>query len=400
MNYLGGNQVVIDLDSRSTHDMLGPFRMVVRGFSRYAETAHSLPLLEQIKLVIVADFVVESFLPGNLPVTGMRLIGHADTDPEREHREPGFLQRISEKRASEIARELKNRIAWATWMYSGRSSGPRPDQIRWLTSGVGDSQPDEENMKHGKTHANMIEADRKLNRRVRIFLEPGTTPVLDPDDARESVLDATRKWWQKERETNPKPTSPLDPTLPGPQNKAEYIRWKCGVLEQLKKFDVDTAASTLKDLFLKDPSQTSDWTNSVRQMVDEIDKRRKEGEKEWWRDEDCPQEPPSPVSKPRLIVEPRTVTLKRGGAAMVKVSVVDRPFAGSIEVELRLLPAKVAAPRRFIPSYQNFVEIPLDVAPDAPASTERWVFADGYYPKTNDPKGVKLQSDPFTVVVQ
>src|SRR4030095_9189878 len=102
MNYLGGNQVVIDLDSRSTHDMLGPFRMVVRGFSRYAETAHSLPLLEQIKLVIVADFVVESFLPGNLPVTGMRLIGHADTDPEREHREPGFLQRISEKRASEI----------------------------------------------------------------------------------------------------------------------------------------------------------------------------------------------------------------------------------------------------------------------------------------------------------
>jgi hypothetical protein len=34
MDYLGGNQAVFDLDSRSTHDNPGPFRMVVHNYSR------------------------------------------------------------------------------------------------------------------------------------------------------------------------------------------------------------------------------------------------------------------------------------------------------------------------------------------------------------------------------
>jgi hypothetical protein len=86
MNYTVGNRTVVDLDSAATHDTPGPFRMIVRGFSRYAETAESLPLLERVKLAIVVDFILDSFLPGNLPIMAVRLIGHADTDPDRERR--------------------------------------------------------------------------------------------------------------------------------------------------------------------------------------------------------------------------------------------------------------------------------------------------------------------------
>ena len=54
----------------------------------------------------------------------------------------------------------------------------------------------------------------------------------------------------------------------------------------MKVIDVDTVLGTLKDLLVADPSQTSDWTNSLRQMVDEIEKRVREGRKEWWKDDD------------------------------------------------------------------------------------------------------------------
>lgn len=392
MDYIGTSPVAVDLDSRSTHSMQGPFRAVVHGFSRYAETVNSLPLLERIKLVIVTDFVIESFLPGNLPIMGVRLIGHADTDPQREQREPGFVQQISEKRASEIERDLKKDIARGTWTYTIVTTGPKPDQIQWVTSGVGASQPDEENVKRKKTHANMTEEDRKLNRRVEIILEPAAAPVPQPTDAW-GILQAAIQEWVREKYQNKVPPDFWNP-FPGPKSKDDYITFKCNVLEQLKKFDVDTALSSLKDMILKDPSQTSDWTNSLRQMADEIAKRAKESQKEWWRDDDCPQ-PPTPGNTPRLIVEPRIVNLKRGGDASVKVSVVNRPFAGKIDVDLRNLPPKVTAPRRAIPPDRNFVEIPLDAEADAPVTTERAVFAEGFYPKV-----VTFQSDTFTVSVQ
>jgi hypothetical protein len=389
MDYTGGNQLIVDLDMNSTHDTQGPFRTVVRGFSRYAETVDSLPLLERIKMVIVTDFVIESFLPGNLPIVGMRLIGHADTDPQREQREPGFVQGISEKRAAEIERVLRKDIARGTWIYVGRV-GPTPDKIRWAVSGVGASQPDEENVKRKKTHANMTEQDRKLNRRVEILLAAGSTPVPQPqaNDPWEMIRKAIQEWLAQ------RPKLPWD-RLPGPKNREDYTTFKCNALEQLKKFDVDTALSSLKDMILKDPSQSSDWTNSLRQMVDEIDKRRRESQKEWWKDDDCPQQPPDPTRKARLLVEPRIVNLKRGGEAIVKVSVVDRPYAGPIEVTLRNLPPKVTAPKRAIPTYQNYTEIPLDAEADAPVTNVPSVFAEAYYPNV-----VTLLSDTFTVSVR
>jgi hypothetical protein len=405
MDYLGGNQVVLDLDSSSTHDNAGPFRMVVHNFSRYADTVETLPILERIKLVVIADFIVESFLPGNLPVMGVKLIGHADFDPQRERREPGFLQRISDKRATDVETELLNRVDRGTWVFNPRKNGFRPDRMRWLSWGVADREPAEENIRRGRTIANMTEEDRKLNRRVEIFLEPGPTPVPDNDLA-DKILDALKNWQRDHPPGDGPPPLPpwmWDPNFPGPgpRNRNEYNDFKCAMLDKLKSFDVDKAVDTLKDMFLKDPSQTNDWTNSVRQMIDEIDKRRREGLKEWWRDDDCPQPPgPLPVKRPRLIVEPRVVNITRGGDAKIKVTVQDRPYAGSIQIDLRVLPLKVTAPRRAIPSYQDFVEIPLDAAADAPVTTERSVFADATYPDKGSPVGGNLKSDLFTVNVQ
>lgn len=413
MNYIGGNQVVVDLDSRSRHDMVGPFRIVVSGFSRYAETVHSLPLLERIKLVLVTDFVGESYLPGNLPIIGIRLIGHADTDPQGEQHEPGLERKISEKRVAAIENDLKDSIARSMWMHSGRNAGPKPDQIRWVSSGGGASQPNEENLKRGKTHANMTEQDRKLNRRVQIFLEPGPTPVPEPVDPWGLVIQGTKQWERRQKEAGagsqrqpvrpgvqppPLPPSPLfDPKFRAPKNKDEYIEFKCSILEKLKKFDVDTTLSTLKDIFLKDPSETSDWTNSGRQFIDEIEKRRTEKDKEWWRDEDCGQQPPPAARKVRLVIEPRVVTVKRGGDAVVKVSVVNRPYGGSIEINLHSLPAKVTAPITKIPEERerDYTVIQLHAAADAPVATVRSVFANAYYPNV-----VTLQSDMFTVNVE
>jgi hypothetical protein len=371
--------------------------MVVHNCSRYAETVASLPILERIKLVVVIVFIVECFLPGNLPVMGVKLMGHADFDPERERREPGFLERISEKRAAEVLTELKNSVDRGTWVFGGRKAGPDPAQIRWLSWGVADREPAEENIKRKRTIANMTEADRMLNRRVEIFLEPGATPVPQPTDLGDLILRILRDWYRDHGGNAPPIPPPFDPNFPGPgpRNKGEYNAFKCAMLDQLKKFDVDTALSSLKDLILKDPSQTNDWTNSFRQMVDEIAKRVKEGQKEWWRDDDCPQPPPPPVKKPRLVVEPRVVNIARGGNAKVKVTVLDRPYAGMIQITLRNLPAKVTAPPRAIYDFPNFVEIPLDAAADAPVTTESFVFAEAYYRA-----GETLKSDGFTVNVR
>lgn len=173
MGHTAGSHAVRDLDSTSTHDQPWPLRMIVRGFSRYAETVESLPFLERVKLIIVADFVLYSFLPGNFPITTIRLIGHADTDPERERREPGSVKRISEKRATLVQQFLQKEVALRGRTLRLAQVNPNPDMIRWVKSGVGSSEPDEANVLRKKTHANMTEADRKLNRRVQIFLEPG-----------------------------------------------------------------------------------------------------------------------------------------------------------------------------------------------------------------------------------
>jgi len=68
-------------------------------------------------------------------------------------------------------------------------------------------------------------------------------------------------------------------------------------------------------------------------------------------------------------------------------------------VTLRNLPAKVTTARenQTIPGYQNWVDVPVVAAPDAPPGTVRSVFAYGYF---RGGGGAALNSDMFTVTVQ
>jgi hypothetical protein len=70
----------VALDGSTTHNDSRPVRMVIRNFPRYAKLLNTLPIEENIKLVIVADFIAESYSPGFLPIVEVRLIGHADRD--------------------------------------------------------------------------------------------------------------------------------------------------------------------------------------------------------------------------------------------------------------------------------------------------------------------------------
>ena len=80
MKFTGMKQAIFPLDLSASHSGPGPFQMIVRGFSRYHSTVGSLPILEIIRLVVTADFISERVRPGSLPITGVKIIGHADFD--------------------------------------------------------------------------------------------------------------------------------------------------------------------------------------------------------------------------------------------------------------------------------------------------------------------------------
>ena len=156
--------------------------MVVGGFSRYRETVDSLPILEKIRLVVAAEFIAESFRPVALPILGVKIVGHADSDAQRGK---AFEQAISQSRARDVERELKQRVSRLTFVFNPfiiprLSSGPTAQMIDWRAFGVGATEPALANVRRGRSAANMNEADRKLNRRVEIFLEPADSPMPAP----------------------------------------------------------------------------------------------------------------------------------------------------------------------------------------------------------------------------
>jgi hypothetical protein len=181
--YTGTNQKLVDLDGTTSHTNPGPIRLVVRNFHRYSKLLDTLPIDENIRLAVVADFIAASYRPGSLPVLGVRLIGHADKDFQRG---PLFEQQISQERAQAVEARLRNDVDIRTFTFSivktvPNPNMPRPSAIRWISTGVGATQPDEENVRRHKTPENMTEEDRKLNRRVEIILEPGNTLVPNND---------------------------------------------------------------------------------------------------------------------------------------------------------------------------------------------------------------------------
>lgn len=178
MQWTGPNQKVVEWDTNTTHSDPGPLHVVVEGFPRYGEQAEALPIAEVIRLRVLIDFIEESFKPGNLPITGIHVIGHADTDYQKGK---AFEQKTSEARAKNVQAFLKKEVEKNAKVNPRLVAGtPTATTISWKTpKGLGATQPNPENVKRGKTPSNMNEEDRKRNRRVEIILEPGLTAVQE-----------------------------------------------------------------------------------------------------------------------------------------------------------------------------------------------------------------------------
>ena len=291
MRYTGPTQKLVDLDAATTHGNPGPIRMVIRNFPRYAKHLNSLPIDENIRLVVVADFIAESYKPGSLPILGVRLVGHADKDFQRG---PHFEQQISEERAEIVETRLRNDVGIRTFSFNivqtvPNPNVPRPSAIQWISTGVGASEPDEENVRRHNTPANMNEEDRKRNRRVEIILEPGDIPV--PDEDADLIVRKVLDDWGRPHLPPPPPGSP-PPSMPNfywhfiaPPQPDEWKKLKKKIKEALKNFDVETALETIKNKLLPD-APSGGWQDDLRSLVDELEKARREGNKEWWKDDD------------------------------------------------------------------------------------------------------------------
>jgi outer membrane protein OmpA-like peptidoglycan-associated protein len=126
-----------------------PRNVIVSGFPRYSLSVASLPAGERQKIRDIAAVILKSFqTAGCSPFLRVRVTGHADRDPVRELRDPGFMMRISRSRAGAAILELQRLIA---------NRGPR---IAWDRRGVADSALVVQNPKSEK--------DRAQNRRVVI----------------------------------------------------------------------------------------------------------------------------------------------------------------------------------------------------------------------------------------
>src|ERR1700732_3076153 len=79
----------------------------ISGYSPYQPR---IPSGEQPKIRNLARRIVGSFRSGCQPIRIVRLVGHADRDPLRESREPGFLMRISRERALAVQHQLERFI--------------------------------------------------------------------------------------------------------------------------------------------------------------------------------------------------------------------------------------------------------------------------------------------------
>ena len=278
MKFTGQNQTIFELDLSATHTGTGPFRMIVRGFSRYRINVGSLEILERIRLVVTADFIAESFRPGNLPITGVKIIGHADFDAQRGRT---FEHDISVTRAQDVERDLRERVDRLTWEFNPivtplAQTGPMSRTIDWQSTGVGATKPAAENVKRHRTPANMTEADRKLNRRVEIFLEPGETPVKTPPSPE---LNKTMEDILRGRRVIPfpPPAPPGKPEIPWVLPKREARQTFLDVVKALNEtlgfLDVDTVLGTLKDNI---PPGDPNWTTDFQKEWQKLDTDRRQ----------------------------------------------------------------------------------------------------------------------------
>jgi hypothetical protein len=281
MKLSGKKQVVRDLDLSTTHNSPGPFRMIIRRFSRYKDTVQSLPIRQIIRLVVTADFIAESFRPGSLPILSVKIIGHADFDAKRGR---AFEQAISETRAQDVERELRTRVNRLTWEFNPtttplRKTGPLANTIDWQSTGVGATQPAPENVKRHRTPADMTEADRKLNRRVEIFLEPGPIPVPTPSSPETNkAIEIDLRIHDIIIPPEPPPSPPAPPTflwqLPKREDRKTFLDMVKELNDALGFLDADTILGTIKDNIPPgDPNWTEEFMKEWQKLEDERRRR-------------------------------------------------------------------------------------------------------------------------------
>jgi hypothetical protein len=87
-----------------------PLVETISQFPRHFNTVASLPGPEQAKVRRLGDLIVQSFRPGCQPFITVRLVGHADNDPQQERLQPGFMMKISRERAASVKTALERII--------------------------------------------------------------------------------------------------------------------------------------------------------------------------------------------------------------------------------------------------------------------------------------------------
>lgn len=169
-----------------------PAQRSVSGFLAHTHVITSLPLLEQIDLRMMAEWVIDTHEFAGFPVIKIICIGHADRDFQRGK---NFEQQISERRAKAVKTFFVNEISRLSFsIFDLMQPGfvPVVKRIAFESRGLGSSE-------HVPAHN---EAGRRRNRRVAIIFERNRTPQRSPP----FIVDITKL-----------PVPPHDPNPPPPR---------------------------------------------------------------------------------------------------------------------------------------------------------------------------------------
>jgi outer membrane protein OmpA-like peptidoglycan-associated protein len=246
----------------------GPFHTIISGFSQYKTTIDSLPQEEREKVRAVADFVANSFEPGELPILSIKIIGHADKDWHGAD----YEKKISEQRAQSAKDILSSEIGIRTLkfvLFKVPPGRPTPSQIKWDVTGVGSTQMIKKNA------TQTTEADRKKNQRVEIILEPGTVPI--PRLTFEEMQQAIKKAIEDLIKNSPKPKpqpQPGPPTpkrpkwwkLPQPNKPDPWREFVKEVQDKLGFLDTEIILESIKKML--EPATSNH--EELREMVDDF----------------------------------------------------------------------------------------------------------------------------------
>jgi hypothetical protein len=170
----------------------------VSGFPALTETVASLPILEQIDLRMMAEWVIDTHEFAGFPVIRITCTGHADRDFQRGKT---FEQQISERRAEAVKTFFVNeirRLSFSIFDLMQPGFVPVANRIAFESNGVGSSD-------HVPAHD---EVGRRRNRRVTIALERGRSSQPPPF----FIVDITKL-----------PLPPNDPNPPPPHPWARPI---------------------------------------------------------------------------------------------------------------------------------------------------------------------------------